>query len=279
MIDLRKLIDLEHKDINISRQCDLLGLSRASFYYTPKPIDEYTLKLLNLIDEHYTKHPEFGTRTMATWLSNLGYPVNRKRIQRLYGILGIEAIYPKPNTSKANKEHKVYPYLLRNVEITGNNHVWSTDITYIRMYKGFVYLVAVMDWYSRYVLSWKLSPFMDVEFCIDALTEALGKGAKCNIFNTDQGSQFTSNKFTKILLDNEIQISMDGKGRALDNVFVERLWRTVKYNCIYINNYTSVKELKAGLKEFFNFYNYERPHQSLNKKTPANIYHESNIVL
>tara|TARA_R110001632_G_scaffold73211_1_gene168702 strand:+ start:599 stop:1195 length:597 start_codon:yes stop_codon:yes gene_type:complete len=188
---MRNLIDLDHENINISRQCDLLGLSRASFYYNPKPMDEYTLKLLNLIDEHYTQHPEFGTRTMATWLSNLGYPVNRKRMQRLYGVLGIEAIYPKPNTSKPNKEHKIYPYLLRNVEITANNHVWSTDITYIRMYKGFVYLVAVMDWYSRYVLSWQLSPFMDVEFCIDALNEALSKGKKCDIFNTDQGVRWT----------------------------------------------------------------------------------------
>jgi len=251
----------------------LLGLAKSSFYHKAKPINEFTLKLLNLIDEYYTKYPYFGTRTMAAYLSSLGYNVNRKRIQRLYHILGIEAIYPKPKTSIANKEHKIYPYLLRNVEITHNNHVWSTDITYIRMHKGFVYLVAVMDWYSRYVLSWKLSPFMDVDFCIEALNDALGKEVSCDIFNTDQGSQFTSNKFTQILKDNNIQISMDGKGRALDNVFVERLWRTVKYNCVYLKSYDTVKSLRSDLDEFFRFYNYERPHQSLKNKTPSNIYY------
>lgn len=226
---------------------------------------------MDQIDKIYTKYPYMGSRKIKLELIDLGYAINRKTVQKLMRIMGICAIYPKPNLSKAAKEHKKYPYLLRGVKITENDQVWSTDITYIKLKKGFVYLTAVIDWHSRYVLSWKLSNTLHTDFCIDALNEAL-KISKPQIFNTDQGVQYTSNDFTEILIKNNILISMDGKGRALDNIFVERLWRTVKYEEIYLKEYENIVELKNALTEYFFRYNNLRKHQSLAYKTPAEIY-------
>ena len=215
---------------------------------------------------------DLGTRKMEKFLQSLGYKVNRKRVQRLYRLLGIEAIYCRPNTSKANPEHKIFPYLLRNINIIEPNQVYCSDITYIRLRNGFMYLVAIMDWYSRYVLGWSLSPSLEAEFCIELLEEVLGKQT-CDIFNTDQGSQFTSNNFIGILQSNAIKISMDGRGRALDNVFIERLWRSLKYECIYLQEFFNVQDLNKNLHCYFDYYNNSRMHQGLNYKTPAQIYY------
>ena len=229
---------------------------------------------MKLIDEEYTRHPIYGTRRMKSYLRNMGYSVNRKRIQRLYNLLGLEAIYPKPRLSKATKEHKKYPYLLRDVGINYQNQVWSSDITFIRLKHGFIYLMAIIDWFSRYVLDWELSISLGADFFIETLMRVLtnGKYDKCDIFNTDQGSQFTSDGFTSLLLTNGIKISMDGKGRALDNVFIERLWRSVKYESVYLNQWETVREARQGLSDYFKFYNYERPHQSLGYRTPWMVY-------
>jgi len=226
---------------------------------------------MKIIDEEYTRHPFYGTRRMKSYLQAQGYNVNRKRIQRLYGLMGLEAVYPKPRLSNATKEHKKYPYLLKDVEIIRQDQVWSTDITFIRLKHGFVYLMAVIDWFSRYVLDWELSISLCADFCIEALARVLKIG-KCDIFNTDQGSQFTSEEFTGLLLANEVQISMDGKGRALDNIFIERLWRSVKYESVYLNQWETVQDARQGLSEYFEFYNHERPHQSLGYKTPYTVY-------
>lgn len=249
----------------------MLDLSRSSYYYKPQEVDEVTLLLMNLIDEEYTRHPFYGSRKMTAYLRQAGYDVNRKRVQNLYRKMGIEAVHPKPNLSKKNMDHAIYPYLLRGLTISHCNQVWSADITYIRMKHGFVYLMAIIDWFSRYVLDWELSTSLDADFCIDALERTL-IDQKCEIFNSDQGSQFTSKSFTALLLNNDIRISMDGKGRALDNIFVERLWRSAKYECIYLNEFYSVKEVREKLKEYFQFYNHERLHQSLDYKRPADIY-------
>lgn len=227
--------------------------------------------LMKIIDEEYTRHPFYGTRRMKSYLQTQGYIINRKRIQRLYSLMGLEAIYPKPKLSKAAKEHKKYPYLLRGIDINRQDQVWSTDITFVRLKYGFIYLMAIIDWFSRYVLGWELSINLGADFCIEALSRVLKVG-KCDIFNTDQGSQFTSEGFTGLLLANEIQISMDGKGRALDNIFIERLWRSVKYESVYMNQWETVQEARSGLKEYFDFYNHERPHQSLGYKTPRMVY-------
>lgn len=227
--------------------------------------------LMNLLDEQYTKTPFYGVEKMRVYLNERGHQVNVKRVRRLLRKMGLEAIYPKVNLSKANSEHKIYPYLLRNIVIDRIDQVWSTDITYIRLQKGFVYLVAIIDWYSRYVLNWKISTSLEADFCIETLKNCLAKG-KCEIFNTDQGSQFTAQRFIEPLLEKNIKVSMDGKGRALDNIFVERLWRSVKYEDIYLKEYDSVQSVKKGLKQYFNFYNYERYHQSLNYRRPAEIY-------
>jgi putative transposase len=208
---------------------------------------------------------------MTNYINRLGYEVNRKRMQRLYQIAGIEAVYPKPKTTQASPENRIYPYLLHNVDITHNNQVWSTDITYIRLKTGYLYLVAIMDWFSRYVLDWQLSTNLEADFCIETLERTLKKNI-CEIFNSDQGSQFTSTDFTRCLLSHEIKISMDGRGRALDNIFVERLWRSVKYECIYLQDFYVVKEVTRALSNYFDYYNHRRPHQSLNYKTPAEIY-------
>jgi putative transposase len=268
-------------DLAITRQCELSGVSRATIYahldlgscQKPKVADEDDLLLSRLIDEEYTRHPFYGTRRMVVIISALvGFAVNRKRIQRLMQAMGLQGMAPGPNTSRAHPQHRVYPYLLRGLEIARPNQVWSTDITYIRLAKGFVYLVAVMDWYSRKCLSWRISNSMDASFCVDCLEEALRNFGKPDIFNSDQGSQFTSADFTGVLKREGITISMDGRGRAFDNIFVERLWRNVKYEDVYLKGYATVSELLLGLSDYFVLYNSQRPHQALQYKTPDVVY-------
>jgi len=256
--------------ISLKRQAQLLGIARSTVYYQPR-IDPYNLELMHLIDEQYTKTPFYGSRRMREALRRKDYRVNRKRVQRLMRLMGIEAIYPKRNLSKPYPGCKIYPYLLRQRKITRVNQVWGIDITYIRMKHGWLYLVAIMDWVSRYVLSWETSTTLEVDFCIQALERALSI-ADPEIFNSDQGCQFTSVAFLKCLEQRNIQISMDGKGRAMDNVFTERLWRSVKYEEVYINDYETVPDAKEGISRYMNFYNQERPHQSLDYKTPAEVY-------
>lgn len=253
------------------RQCELLSVNRSSLYYNPQPADDFTLTLMRLIDEEYTRHPFYGTRKMVAYLRSLGFDINRKRVQGLYQRMGLEAVYPKPNLSRRNHEHQVFPYLLRGVKIERINQVWSADITYIRMRQGFVYLVAIIDWFSRYVLDWQISTTLEAGFCIETLTRTLER-ANCEVFNTDQGSQFTAKNFVGVLLDKQIQISMDSHGRALDNVFVERLWRSLKYECIYLQEFIAVKELIQAIAMYFEFYNNVRPHQALDYRTPREIY-------
>ncbi len=265
------LIEATHPDLSMRHQCELLGINRSSLYYGPVTVGQETLTLINLIDEEYTRHPFYGSRKLTKYLRELGYGINRKRVQRLMRMMGLEAIYPGPNTSKRLQEHKVYPYLLGGLAITRTNQVWSTEITYIRLLGGFVYLVAILDWYSRYVLAWRLSNSLDSSFCVEALEESLRLG-KPEIFNSDQGVQFTSQEFTGRLLDQQIQISMDSRGRALDNVFVERLWRSVKYEDVYLKDYQTVPEVRQGLGQYFEFYNGERFHQSLDYRTPREIH-------
>ena len=257
--------------LGINRQCELLGISRSGFYYKPAPISQEQLQLVNKVDEIYTEYPFFGTRKMASYLQRNGYSIGRKRVKSIYEILGLEAVYPKPKLSLANEKHLKYPYLLKGLEISSCNQVWSSDITYIRLQGGYVYLMAIIDWFSRYVLDWELSISLDADFCVETLARVLRNGL-CEIFNTDQGTQFTCYGFTELLLQNQVKISMDGKGRCLDNVFVERLWRSLKYECIYLLSLNTVKEAREAIKKYFSFYNNERPHQSLNYKTPAEIY-------
>ncbi len=266
------LIDNEEKRIPIYRQCELLGFSRGSWYYKPVEEDSYNEYLMRLIDEQYTKTPFYGAPRMTACLQRQGYPINHKRVERLMNKMGIHAIYPKPRLSKRAMEQAIFPYLLKGMDIIYPNQVWCTDITYIRMAKGFVYLVAIMDWFSRYVVSWALSNSLDEYFCIEALEYAL-KNARPEIFNSDQGCQFTSKDFIGYLEREKISISMDGRGRAYDNIFVERLWRTVKYEEVYINDYQSIREAKQQLGKYFLFYNKERLHQSLGYNTPAEIYY------
>lgn len=265
------MIEPQHTQISIERQCELLGVNRSGYYYVPVCETEQNLTIMRKLDEQYTRTPFYGVPRMHQYILSLGYIVNIKRIRRLLRLMGQFAIYPKPQTSLANELHKKYPYLLRGLTIAKVNHVWSTDITYIPMQKGFLYLVAIMDWNSRYVLSWRISNTLEANFCVEALQEALLK-AKPEIFNTDQGSQFTGNDFIECLESHKIQISMDGKGRCLDNVFVERLWRTVKYEYVYLNSIKDGKELWHGLDNYFRFYNEQRFHQSLDYQTPANVY-------
>jgi putative transposase len=258
--------------LSIRKQSQLAGLSRSHYYYNPVPESEENLKLMRLIDEQYLRHPEFGYPRMTDWVISQGFQVNHKRVSRLMKLMGLQAITPGPHTSKPSKGHKTYPYLLRNVKIDRVGQVWSTDITFVGMQHGYLYLTAVIDWYSRYVLSWDISNTMDNTFCISVLKDALSKYSKPEIFNTDQGSQYTSLDFTSVLNDKEISISMDGKGRALDNVFIERLWWTVKYENIYPNVYEDGIELFNGLSKYFKYYNLEREHSSLGKRTPSQIY-------
>jgi putative transposase len=248
-----------------------MALARSTLYYEPMGESAEDLALMRCLDEQYTKTPFYGSRNMVTELKDQGWKVNRKRVQRLMRLMGLEAIYPKPRLSEPAAGHRMYPYLLRNVSVKRPNHVWSTDITYIRLRGGFVYLVAILDWYSRYVLAWEVSTTLDTSFCLSTLDWALKTG-KPEIFNSDQGAQFTSVDFTGRLKEEGIQISMDGRGRALDNVFVERLWRTVKYEEVYLNDYSGVPEAVESLGAYFPFYNFRRPHQSLGNQTPAAIY-------
>jgi putative transposase len=269
-------VELAHPDLSIRRQCELLGVNRAGLYYQPRGESEENLRLMRLLDEQYTRTPFYGRRRMWAWLRDQGYEVNPKRVARLMELIGIAAIYPKPKLSVPGEGHKIYPYLLEGVEVNRVNQVWSTDITYIRMACGFVYLVAVMDWFSRFVLSWALSVTMEVPFCIEALERALRWG-RPEIFNSDQGSQFTSEKFIGVLKERDIAVSMDGRGRCLDNIFIERLWRSLKYEEVYLRDYRLVPEARTGINRYFQFYNYERPHQSLGYRTPADLYRSSKV--
>ena len=267
----RGLVEPEQASLSVRRQCELLGLNRSTWYYEPVPESAANLALMRRIDEQYLTRPYYGSRRMTVWLRSAGEKINRKRVQRLMRLMRLEAIYPKPRMTVAGAGHKIYAYLLRNVAVTRPNQVWSTDITYVPLRCGFLYLTAILDWYSRYVLAWRLSNSLDVEFCLEALEEALGL-ARPEIFNTDQGVQFTSREFTGRLESAAVAISMDGRGRALDNVFVERLWRSVKYEEVYLHDYATGVECHAGLSSYLKFYCEERPHQALDYRTPAEVY-------
>lgn len=259
-------------DLSVVRQCELLGLNRSMVYYRPAAETAVNLELMRIIDEEFTAHPFTGSRRMRDVLARKGYETNRKRIQRLMDLMGLYAIYPKPRLSMSNREHKKYPYLLRDLKIVRPNHVWATDITYIRLRSGFMYLVAIMDWFSRYVLSWRLSNTIDVAFCLEALTEAVATFGYAEIFNSDQGSQFTSGDFIKLVEGSGMAVSMDGKGRVFDNIFVERLWRTLKYEEVYLKDYDDVPEAIDSIGAYWTYYNNERPHRALGKLTPAEAY-------
>ena len=271
VVTRRQKVNFKHKKMSVRQQCSILGMCRSGLLYTPIGTSELNLDLMEKIDKKYTDHPFYGRPKMTELLKKEGYQINGKRVGRLMQKMGIMAIYPKPNTSTRNKAHRVYPYLLRGRDITRSNEVWCADITYIRTGKGFMYLVAIMDWSSRYVIAWELSNTLDGDFCVRVLKRALALG-KPEIFNTDQGSQFTSDRFTQTLLGQGIQISMDGKGRALDNVFIERLWRSLKYEMIYLRQFESVPELKSAIRAYLHFYNTERIHQGLAYKTPKEVY-------
>lgn len=260
-----------NSELSLVKQCRALDIARSGIYYEPKPVSENELALMRMIDEIHIAKPYLGIRRIKDALNDLGHTVNRKCIARLMQKMGIRAIYPKPNLSKTNKQHKIYPYLLRNIDVNRPNQVWASDVTYIPMDKGFIYLTVIMDWYSRKILSWRVSNSLDPSFCVDALEEALHRYGKPVIFNSDQGSQYTSDAFTKVLKDNSIRISMDGKGAWRDNVFVERLWRSVKYEEVYLNAYESMSHAKQRLDRWIDFYNSERRHQTL-KCTPNQKY-------
>ena len=269
------MVELHHPDLSISRQCALLEVARSSVYYTPNAGESpENLALMRLIDEHYLKRPFYGAPRITDWLNAHGHGVNHKRVERLMAVMGLQATVPGPHTSRPHPQHKIYPYLLRGVEVTYPNQAWCADITYIPMYKGFMYLVAVMDWYSRYVLGWEISNTLESDFCVETLTKALNHGAP-KIFNTDQGSQFTSDAWIGVLEKRGVRISMDGRGRALDNVFIERLWRTVKYEEVYLRQYADGHELFRGLSEYFRFYNSQRQHSALGKRTPEVCYYDA----
>lgn len=263
-------MDRQHPSLSVVRQCTLLSISRSSVYYQPVKTSQENLQLMKLIDRQYLDRPFYGSRRMTAWLRNQSYDVNRKRVRRLMGIMGLRAIYRRPRTSQPAPGHQVYPYLLRGVEITRPNQVWTADINYIPMARGFLYLVAIMDWYSRYVLAWRLSNTLETDFCVEALEEALRKGVP-EMCNTDQGAQFTSQVFTGLLEQHGVRISMDGKGRYTDNLFMERLWRSLKYEEVYLKAYAGGKEARAGIGGYFDFYNLERPHQALRYQTPAEV--------
>ena len=268
----KTLVDSKLTKLSIKKQCKLLDVPHSSFYYIPANANNENLDLMRLIDKQFLETPWYGSRQMVRHFKREGIKVNRKKIKRLMRLMGIMPIYQKPRTSIPNPENKIYPYLLRNLKITNPNQVWCSDITYIPMPKGFMYCVAIMDWFSRKVLSWRLSNTMDSDFCIDALKEAINKYGTPEIFNTDQGSQFTSIKFQKVLSNNNIKISMDGKGRWRDNVMIERLWRSLKYECIYLRAFESGTELKSGMSQWINYYNSIRPHSSLGGMTPNEIF-------
>ncbi len=266
-------MDKDHERLSIRQQCELLDLNRSSLYYEPQGPDQDTLDLLKAIDRIFTDAPFFGARRIKEYLKEQGVSVSRKRIRRLMAVMGLESIYPRPKTSKPAPEHKIYPYLLKGLDINRPNQVWSTDLTYIPMRKGFVYVMAVIDWYSRYVLSWSLSNTMDADFCVETLKDALRYGTP-EIFNTDQGSQFTSKDFVDELLAKGIQVSMDGRGRWMDNVFVERLWRSLKYEEVYLKAYENIKEARLQIGRWFSFYNTQRPHQALDYQKPIQVHNK-----
>lgn len=273
------MIDRNHPDLSIRRQCELIGLNRSTYYWQPVGESPLNLQLMRLIDQEYTRAPFYGYRKMTARLNNQhGFQVNHKRVARLMRKMSLQAVYPRPRTSKPNKAHKTYPYLLRGLEVTRPNQVWCADITYVPMPKGFMYLVAIMDWFSRFVINWQLSNTLDGAFCLDALRRALQQGQP-DIFNTDQGVQFTATDFTGELETANIKVSMDGRGRYLDNIFVERLWRSVKHEDIYLKEYETVPLLTIGLTDYFNLYNYERPHQSLGYLTPADVHLTVNVPI
>ncbi|WP_375699926.1 IS3 family transposase [Pseudophaeobacter sp. TrK17] len=272
----RKMIEPNLKGLSVSKQCSLLSISRSSFYYEPKGESEMNLDLMRLIDKQFLETPFYGVRQMTWHLRNDDHLVNKKRIRRLMRLMGLMPIYQKPNTSKAAKGHKIYPYLLRGLRVDRPNQVWCADITYLPMRRGFLYLVAIMDWHTRKVLAWRISNTLEAEFCVDALNEAIHKFGPPEIMNTDQGSQFTSFAWTDRLRRSGIRISMDGKGRFLDNIFVERLWRSLKYECVYLHAWETGSEAKAGVRKWIAFYNHKRPHSALGGKPPAVIYWQRN---
>ena len=258
----------------IYRQCQLLDIPRSSFYHQPKAVSREDLVLMQMIDRCHLELPFYGSRRIRTWLMDEGVQVSRKRVQRLMRLMGIAALYPKRRLSQPDQAHRVYPYLLRHLVIDRSNQVWAADITYLPMARGFVYLVAIMDWHSRKVLSWRLSNTMDTSFCVEALNDAIDQFGAPDIFNTDQGSQFTSDEFTSVLKEHDVSISMDGKGRWMDNVFIERLWRSVKYEEVYLKAYEGMKDASVSLARYFEFYNTRRRHQSLDEQTPDTIYYQ-----
>ncbi len=268
------MVSSDHKELSIVKQCRLLSLSRSGWYYEPRGESTENLEMMRLIDTQFLKTPYYGSRQMMRHLQRQGHSISRHRVRRLMHLIGIEAVYQKPNTSQPHPEHRVYPYLLKGLAITRSNQVWCTDITYIPVKRGFLYLIAIMDWYSRKVLSWRLSHTMDTRFCIEALEEAFMRYGKPDIFNTDQGSQFTSLEFTETLNAKGIRISMDGKGRWMDNVFIERLWRSLKYECVYLNAFEDGLQAKGDIAHWLNFYNQERPHSVFNGQTPNEVYHQ-----
>ena len=267
------MLDRGYPGLSLMRQCRLLNISRPSVYYKARPMNPEDLELMRLIDEQYMKTPVYGTRSMRNYLNRQGHRVNRNRVQRLMRLMGLEVIYPKPKTSKPHPGHRIYPYLLKGLDIDHPNMVWAVDITYIPLRRGFMYLVAVMDWHSRKVLSWRLSNTLDADFCVSALEEAIARYGCPEIFNTDQGSQFTSHAFINVLKTNGIKISMDGRGRCMDNIFIERLWWTVKYHYLYLYSFENGIELQKGLRSWFEYYNRERFHQSLDNWTPDEVYY------
>ena len=272
------MMEPTHPKISVSRQCQLLALPRSTRYHKPMPVPAKTLLLMQQIDELYMQHPFFGARQMARSLNRLGHEVERRRVGRLMRVMGLEAIYRKPNLSRANLKHPVYPYLLRELVIDRPNQVWATDITYIPVKGGYAYLCAVIDWHSRCVLSWELSNTLDAAFCVRVLKSALARHGIPEIFNTDQGCQFTSTEFTGVLKAHGVKISMDGKGRCLDNVFVERLWRSVKYEEVYLRAYTNLVEAERHLRAYFSFYNDRRPHSAHDGQTPSEVYNLPRIA-
>jgi len=273
------MIERGHPQVSLSRQCELLKLSRSSVYYVPREQCQEDLDLMYLIDQQHLETPYYGSRKMRVHLQHQGYRVNRKRVQRLMRTMGIQAVYPRPRTSIPGDGHKVYPYLLKGLKIDRPNQVWATDISYVPLARGFMYLVAIIDWYSRKVLSWRISNTMDTDFCVDALEEALQRHGTPEIFNTDQGVQFTSEAFTSVLKEHGIRISMDGKGCYHDNIFVERLWRSVKYECVYLTAFEDGHHLKQALNRYFRHYNQTRYHQTFDYQTPDEVYYEQPMTL
>lgn len=267
------MVNHSDKKLSVSKQCRILKINRSTVYYKKRPVKSLDLEQMKLIDEQYLKAPAWGSRSMRNHLRRLGYKINRKRVQRLMRIMGLEAIYPKPKTSRPHPEHRVYAYLLRNLRIDRPNQVWASDITYIPMSRGFMYLVAIMDWHSRKVLSWRLSNTLDANFCVEALEDALRRFGKPEIFNTDQGAQFTSKAFTDLLKENSVRISMDGRRRVQDNIFIERLWWSLKYQYLYLWSFNNGTQLRQGLQQWFRMYNKERSHQALDDMTPDEVYY------